>query len=74
MRRASSIARSACWSDQLEADGLADDTIVVFFGDHGQAHVRGKQFCYEEGLHIPLIIRWAKNFPAPKQVQGRHRR
>ena len=29
-------------------------------GDHGQAHVRGKQFCYEEGLHIPLIIRWPK--------------
>ena len=29
-------------------------------GDHGQAHVRGKQFCYEEGLHIPLIIRWPR--------------
>ena len=50
---------------QLEADGLADNTIVVFFGDHGQAHVRGKQFCYEEGLHIPLIIRWPKAFAAP---------
>ena len=53
---------------QLEADGLADKTIVVFFGDNGQAHVRGKQFCYDEGLLVPLIIRWAKNFPAPKQV------
>jgi arylsulfatase A-like enzyme len=50
---------------QLEADGLADDTIVVFMADNGQAHVRGKQFCYEEGLHIPLIIRWAKSFPMP---------
>ncbi|HVW39489.1 MAG TPA: sulfatase, partial [Pirellulales bacterium] len=55
--------------EQLAADGLADDTIVVFFGDHGQAHVRGKQFCYEEGLHIPLIVRWAKNFPAPKHYR-----
>lgn len=54
---------------QLAADGLADDTIVVFFGDHGQSHVRGKQFCYEEGLHIPLVIRWAKNFPAPKNYR-----
>jgi arylsulfatase A-like enzyme len=51
--------------DQLAADGLADDTIVFFFGDHGQCHVRGKQFCYEEGLHIPLVMRWPKNFPAP---------
>ena len=50
---------------QLEADGLADSTIVVFFGDNGQAHVRGKQFCYEEGLNVPLIIRWPKRFPVP---------
>lgn len=51
--------------DQLEADGLSEKTIVVFFGDHGQCHVRGKQFCYEEGLHIPLIIRWAARFEPP---------
>jgi arylsulfatase A-like enzyme len=53
---------------QLEADGLADNTIIMFFGDHGEAHVRGKQFCYEEGLHIPLVIHWPKNFPAPRQI------
>ena len=52
---------------QLEADGLADSTVILFFGDHGESHVRGKQFCYEEGLHIPLIVHWPKNFPAPKQ-------
>lgn len=51
--------------DSLKADGLADDTIIVFFGDNGQAHVRGKQFCYEEGLLVPLIIYWPKNFPTP---------
>ncbi|WP_250846809.1 sulfatase family protein [Aquisphaera insulae] len=50
---------------QLEADGLAESTIVVFLGDHGQSHVRGKQFCYEEGLHIPLIVRWPKGLKAP---------
>jgi arylsulfatase A-like enzyme len=50
---------------QLEADGLADNTVVVFFGDNGQSHVRGKQFCYEEGLHVPLVIRWPKAIPAP---------
>jgi arylsulfatase A-like enzyme len=54
---------------QLEADGLAGDTIVVFMADNGQAHVRGKQFCYEEGLHIPLIIRWAGNLLPPRQFR-----
>ncbi len=51
--------------ERLEKDGLADNTIVVFFGDNGQAHVRGKQFCYEEGLRVPMMIRWPKAFPAP---------
>ena len=51
--------------EALKADGLADDTIIVFFGDNGQSHVRGKQFCYEEGFLVPLIIRWPRNFPAP---------
>lgn len=53
---------------QLEKDGLADDTIILFFGDNGAAHVRAKQFCYEEGLNVPLIIRWPKNYPSPAQI------
>jgi N-sulfoglucosamine sulfohydrolase len=51
---------------QLQKDGLADNTVVVFFGDNGAAMVRAKQFCYEEGFHVPLIIRWPGDFPAPK--------
>jgi arylsulfatase A-like enzyme len=51
---------------QLEKEGLAENTVVVFVGDNGEAHVRGKQFCYEEGLHVPLIIRWPKGKPQPK--------
>jgi arylsulfatase A-like enzyme len=43
---------------QLEADGLADHTIVVFFADNGQSHIRGKQFCYDSGLNVPLIVYW----------------
>ena len=54
---------------QLEADGLAENTIVVFFGDNGAAHVRSKQFCYDSGLHVPLLIRWPKQFPAPKRFK-----
>jgi len=51
---------------QLEADGLLDSTIIVIFGDNGECHVRGKQFCYEEGLRVPLITVWPKSIPAPK--------
>jgi arylsulfatase A-like enzyme len=54
---------------QLEKDGLADNTVIVFFGDNGQAHVRGKQFCYESGLLVPLIIRWPKSFPLPQNFK-----
>ena len=45
---------------QLEDDGLADNTIVFFIGDHGRCHIRGKQFLYEGGVRIPLIVRWPK--------------
>jgi len=43
---------------RLEADGLAENTIVFYFGDHGRAHVRGKQWLYDGGIHVPLVIRW----------------
>lgn len=44
--------------DDLEEAGVADDTIVFFFTDHGPVHVRGKQFLYEQGIQIPLIVRF----------------
>lgn len=43
---------------RLEEDGLAENTIVLYFGDHGRCHVRGKQWLYEGGIHVPLIVRW----------------
>jgi len=42
----------------LEKEGLADNTIVMYFGDHGRPHVRGKQWLYEGGIRIPMIVRW----------------
>ncbi len=50
---------------RLEQDGLAANTVVIFMGDNGEAHIRGKQFCYEEGLRVPLIIRWPRGFTPP---------
>ena len=43
--------------ERLENEGLADDTIVMFFGDHGRPHVRDKQWLYDGGLRVPLIMR-----------------
>lgn len=54
----------------LERDGLADNTVVIFMGDNGEAHVRGKQFCYEEGLRVPMIVRWPKKVPAPAHYRA----
>jgi hypothetical protein len=46
---------------RLKSEGLYDNTIIVVTADHGIALPRGKQFLYDQGLHIPLIIRWPAN-------------
>lgn len=43
---------------QLERDGLAENTIVFYFSDHGGAVPGSKRFLFESGLHVPLIIRF----------------
>ena len=43
---------------RLEADGLSDNTIVFFWGDHGRGLPRCKRWCYDSGIHVPLIVRW----------------
>jgi len=42
--------------DRLKTDGLWENTIIFLFSDHGSDMPRSKEFCYEEGLHVPLII------------------
>jgi len=43
--------------DQLEVEGILDETVIILFGDNGISHARGKQFVYDEGIRTPLIIR-----------------
>src|SRR5262249_35065283 len=43
---------------RLEEQGLTENTVIFFFGDNGRCHVRDKQWLYEGGLHVPLIVRW----------------
>ncbi len=42
---------------RLEQEGQLANTLIVFMTDHGISHARGKQFLYEEGAHVPLVIR-----------------
>jgi arylsulfatase A-like enzyme len=54
---------------ELEQAGLAQDTIVFYYGDHGGALPRGKRNIHDSGTRVPLIIRfpakWAQYAPAP---------
>lgn len=47
---------------RLEDEALLDQTIIFFFGDNGRPFFRGKQWLYDPGIHVPLIIR----FPSAK--------
>ena len=43
---------------KIDESGLADNTIVIFFGDHGWGLSRGKRWVYDSGIHVPLLVRW----------------
>ena len=45
------------WLNRLKQENLLDETVIFFLTDHGISHARGKQFLYDEGLHVPLIVR-----------------
>jgi arylsulfatase A-like enzyme len=42
---------------RLEKENQLENTLIVFMTDHGISHARGKQFLYDEGTHIPFIVR-----------------
>ncbi len=63
---------------QLAADGLADNTIVFFYGDHGSGMPRSKRWPYNSGLHVPLIVhipeKWRSLAPKEYKPGGSTRR
>jgi len=62
--------------DQLEQDGLLEDTFIFYFGDHGGVLPGSKGYAYETGLHVPLVVRvpekWKHlaDFPIGTRVDG----
>jgi len=58
---------------ELAEAGLEEDTIVVYFGDHGSGMPRNKRWPLDCGLHVPLIVRLPAKFASlgpDGQVQG----
>lgn len=47
---------------ELEDAGLADNTIVAYYSDHGGVIARSKRFVYETGTHVPMIWRFPKKY------------
>ena len=47
---------------ELEEDGLAEDTIVFFYSDHGTGMPRGKRMLYDSGMQVALMVRFPKKY------------
>lgn len=48
--------------ERLEEDGLADNTIIFYFGDNGGVLARSKRFLYDQGLRVPLVIHFPEKY------------
>ena len=44
--------------EKLETSGKAENTIILYLGDHGAQFSRGKCSNYEAALRVPFIIKW----------------
>lgn len=53
--------------EALREEGMADNTIIVFFGDNGRLTARGIHWVWDVGIHVPMIVHWPERFPAPPQ-------
>jgi len=60
---------------ELKAAGLAEDTIIFYYGDHGSGMPRSKRWPYNSGLHVPLIVyippKWKALAPAEYSSGGK---
>lgn len=56
---------------ELKDAGLADNTIVFYYGDHGGVLARSKRYVYETGTRVPFIVhipeKFKHLFPAEKK-------
>lgn len=55
---------------ELEEAGLAENTIVFYYGDHGGVLARSKRYVYETGTRVPFIIRIPEKYKHLYPVKG----
>ncbi len=55
--------------EKLKEDGLAESTIVIFFSDHGRPMMRAKNWLYDSGTKIPLVVYIPEGVEAPDGFQ-----
>jgi N-sulfoglucosamine sulfohydrolase len=53
----------------LDEAGLADNTIVVYWSDHGVGLPRAKRWLYDSGMHVPLVVRVPEKFRVGDQAK-----
>ncbi|NDV61498.1 sulfatase-like hydrolase/transferase [Puniceicoccales bacterium CK1056] len=62
--------------EALRKDGLMEETIIFYYGDHGGVLPGSKGYIYERGLHVPMVVyvpeKWKDLFPveAGTRVDG----
>ncbi|MBT5814313.1 MAG: sulfatase [Opitutales bacterium] len=50
---------------KLKEDGLAKNTIVIFLSDHGRPMIRAKNWLYDGGTLVPMVIHYPENVDTP---------
>ena len=55
---------------ELDDAGLADETIVMFWSDHGDGMPRAKRWPYDSGTRVPLIAHVPEKFRALASIDS----
>ena len=54
--------------EELKEAGLYEDTVIMFWSDHGVGLPRAKRWLYDSGTHVPLIVRVPEKYRTGKQA------
>ncbi|MEO1614949.1 MAG: sulfatase-like hydrolase/transferase [Planctomycetota bacterium] len=50
------------WLQELDDEGVRENTIVFYYSDHGGILPRAKRYINDTGTHVPMIVRFPKKW------------